>query len=78
MDILGAILIICFVALLLVTAVTFGFAIITACLIITAITMVMIIVRQAWRRWRFTQASTPREVIDGEYRHIPHKNGEEI
>jgi hypothetical protein len=78
MDILGTIFLACFIALLIAAAITFGFAIITACLIITAVTTVLILLREIWRRWRFLHDSrdVPPRIIDGDYRDISNQHKE--
>jgi hypothetical protein len=73
MDILAAFLIASFVALLLAAAVTFGFALMTVCLIIAMTTTVLVLLREAWRRWRFlhnARNAPPPRVIEGDYKDI--------
>jgi hypothetical protein len=77
MDILGAFLLACFIALLIVAAVTFGFAIITVCVILTIVTALLIVTREMLRRWRFLRDAEPPKVIEGYYRDISNQHKDE-
>jgi hypothetical protein len=81
MDIALSIFGIIFVAVLLTTAVTFGFAILAFFVAIAFVTAFLITGREIWRRWWFVQHADRRQehkhVIEGEYEIIAHEEKQE-
>jgi hypothetical protein len=62
------------VALVLATAVTFGFALLIWFFALATLIAVFFLVRDGWRRWRFLHNARPKPptVIEGEYEDITH------
>lgn len=76
MEFLLSVLSVLFIALILATALTFGFALFIWFAIAAAIVSVMMVIRELWRRWWFIHhASPPPDVIDAEYKDISNDEG---
>lgn len=74
MEILGSIFLALFVILLIVTAATFGFALLSIFVAMTVMMAAFLIIRGWWHRWRFTHpvesSSKAPGVVEGEYKDI--------
>ena len=72
MEFLLSLFTVLFVALILATALTFGFALLLWIMVAAAVLTVAIFLRQLFLRWKFVRGATPTppDVIEGEWRDI--------
>ncbi|MDE3060123.1 MAG: hypothetical protein KGJ06_03855 [Pseudomonadota bacterium] len=72
MEALGTFLIAIFIALILGTALAFGFALIVWFMAVALLVAALVLIREWWRRWMFVRSARPPapHVTDAEYEDI--------